>query len=152
MLNRPSALTGLRLAVVALILLVVGSSLIFPIPSIAPRVRDLVRYRQGQGPDPVYASAGAASINVSALQRAATVVPSDAKYFLHTSPKTSPLVKSYLQATGHLYLLPRLSVRSAAQADWVLSYQADPLVPRGVARGGAVTVGPRIYVVRVVRP
>jgi hypothetical protein len=84
-----------------------------------------------------------------AIRRAGAILPDSrsATYYIHTRPE--PQLGHDLIGAGLLFFLPAVAVPGPFDAQWVLSYQAPTLVPKGVVAGKTYRLGDRIYLIRV---
>jgi hypothetical protein len=110
-------------------------------------VRRLANYRPDTR-DPIYN----AHVDARAIRRAGDVLStsSDVTYFIYTGPY--PQLGHDLIGAGLLFFTPARAVPAARDAQWILSYDAPRLVPRGVRAQSVRTLGPHIFLVRVGEP
>jgi hypothetical protein len=127
---------------VALLLALVVATAVLAVAPRSPIAR-LANY-DSDGPDPLYD----ADVDGAAIRRAGELIPEDATYYIHTAP-SDPLLIGNLKAAGQLFFAPALPVRDAARADWIVSYRAPRLVPRGLHAGRAYRLGERIWLLEV---
>lgn len=134
-----------RLGLVGLLGLVTIAVALAPGRLSAP-VRRLANYRADTR-DPIYN----APLDPRAIRRAGAILPDSrhATYYIHTRPE--PQLGHDLIGAGLLFFLPALPVPSPREAQWVLSYEAPTLLPKGVRAGKTYRVGDRIYLVRLRR-
>jgi hypothetical protein len=132
-----------RAAILALLALLTLALALAPRPLSSP-IRRLANYR-ADGPEPIYN----APIDGRAIRRAGAILPDSDRvtYYIHTRP--APQLGHDLIGAGLLFFLPALAVPSPREAEWVLSYEAPTLLPRGLRAERTYTVGPRIFLVRV---
>jgi hypothetical protein len=107
-------------------------------------IRRLANYRADTA-DPIYNW----PLDPQAIRKAAAILPNSEQttYYIHTRPE--PQLGHDLIGAGLLFFLPAHAVASPEQAQWVLSYEAPTLLPRGVRAQRVYPVGRRIYLVRV---
>jgi hypothetical protein len=107
-------------------------------------IRKLANYRADTR-DPIYNY----PLAPRAIRRAAAILPnsSHATYYIHTRPE--PQLGHDLIGAGLLFFLPAVPVPSPREAQWVLSYEAPTLLPKGVHAARTYQVGHRIYVIRL---
>ena len=132
-----------RLTLVALLTLLTVGVAIAPGRLSAP-IRRLANYRADTR-DPIYN----APVDAQAIRRAGALLPDSrgVTYYIHTGPE--PQLGHDLIGAGLLFFLPAVPVPSPREAQWVLSYDAPTLLPRGVHAARTYTVGRRIYLVRL---
>ena len=84
-----------------------------------------------------------------AIRRAGAILPDSrgVTYYIHTRPV--PQLGHDLIGAGLLFFLPAVPVPSPREAQWVLSYDAPTLLPKGVRAEKTYRVGERIYLIRV---
>lgn len=142
--RRARALLVLALAGVAL------AVLFAPGPLGAP-LRRLVNYDAGRGhlntPDPVWN----APVDGAAFRAARRLIPDGATYYLWAPTTSKQLREHDLPGAGLLFLSRALPVRRAAEARYVLSYQAPSLLPPGLRPASTRRLGDGIYLVEVAR-
>src|SRR5919108_5698669 len=131
-----------RAAILALLALLTLGLALAPRPLSSP-IRKLANYR-ADGPDPIYN----APIDGRAIRRAGALLPDSDRvtYYIHTRPE--PQLGHDLIGAGLLFFLPAVPVPSPREAQWVLSYDAPTLLPKGVRAARTYPVGHRIYLVR----
>jgi hypothetical protein len=88
------------------------------------------------------------AVDDDAMRRAGELVPDDARYALWWSA-SSPQYEHDLLGAALLYFTPALPVRDARDADWVLSYLADPRLPEGVRALASVELADGVELIRV---
>jgi hypothetical protein len=113
------------------------------VPGINRPIARLANY-DADGRDPIYD----ANVDGAAIRRAAELLPERTTYYIHTPP-SDPLLIGNLKAAGQLFFAPALPVRDPAAARWVLSYEAQTLLPSGLRAQRRHRLGERIYLVRV---
>jgi hypothetical protein len=113
------------------------------VPGLNTPVARLAAY-EGDGPDPQYD----AFVDGDAIRRAGELVPDGTTYYVH-APGASPLLAGNLKAAAQLFLGPALPVRDPALARWVVSYDAEPLLPHGLQAGAIHRVGEHAVLVEV---
>lgn len=106
-------------------------------------IRRLANYRADTR-DPIYN----AEIDAAAIRRAGALIPDSRHetYYIHTRP--DPQLGHDLIGAGLLFFLPALAVPDPMHARWILSYEAQTLLPRGVRAGRIYRLGPRIFLIR----
>jgi hypothetical protein len=134
-----------RAAIVALLVLVTVAIVLAPNPLSSP-IRRLANYRADTR-DPIYN----APLDPQAIRRAGALLPDSlgVTYYIHTRPE--PQLGHDLIGAGLLFFLPAVPVPSPFEAQWILSYDATTLLPRGVRAERTYRVGRRIYLIRVRR-
>jgi hypothetical protein len=134
-----------RLGLVALLTLLTVGVAVAPGKLSAP-IRRLANYRADTR-DPIYN----APVDAQAIRRAGALLPNSrgVTYYIHTRP--APQLGHDLIGAGLLFFLPAVPVPSPREAQWVLSYEAPTLLPRGVRGGTTYRVGRRIYLIQVRR-
>jgi hypothetical protein len=132
-----------RLALVVLLTLLTIAVALAPGRLSAP-IRRLANYRADTR-DPIYN----ARIDAAAIRRAGALLPNSrgVTYYIHTRPE--PQLGHDLIGAGLLFFLPAVPVPSPFQAQWILSYDAGSLVPRGVRPERTYRLGKGIYLIRV---
>ena len=107
-------------------------------------IRKLANYRADTR-DPIYNY----PLDPRAIRRAAAILPNSrhATYYIHTRPV--PQLGHDLIGAGLLFFLPAVPVPSPRQAQWVLSYAAPTLLPKGVRAARTYPLGHRIYLIRL---
>jgi hypothetical protein len=127
--------------------LVLALAALTAVLAVVPRVNEpfarLANY-DADGPDPIYD----ANVDGDAIRRAATLLPERTTYFVHTSG-SDPLLIGNLKAAGQLFFAPALPVLDPAAARWVLSYQAESLLPRDLRAVRRHRLGEGIYLIEV---
>ena len=133
----------MRAGLIALLTLLTVAVALAPGRLSAP-IRRLANYRADTR-DPIYN----APLDAQAIRRAGALLPNsrDITYYIHTRPE--PQLGHDLIGAGLLFFLPAVPVPSPREAQWVLSYDAGRLVPRGVRAERTYRVGKRIYLIRV---
>jgi hypothetical protein len=133
----------LRLGLVALLVLLTVGVALAPGRLSAP-IRRLANYHADTR-DPIYN----APLDAQAIRRAGAILPNTrgVTYYIHTRPE--PQLGHDLIGAGLLFFLPALPVPSPFEAQWILSYEAPALLPRGVRAERAYRLGRRIYLIRV---
>ena len=134
-----------RLGLVALLTLLTVAVALAP-GRISSPIRRLANYRADTR-DPIYN----APLDAQAIRRAGALLPNSrgVTYYIHTRPE--PQLGHDLIGAGLLFFLPAVPVPSPREAQWVLSYEAPTLLPKGVRAEHAYNVGKRIYLIRVRR-
>ena len=132
-----------RLGLVALLALLTAAVAFAPGRLSGP-IRRLANYRADTR-DPIYN----APIDGRAIRRAGAILPDSrgVTYYIHTRPV--PQLGHDLIGAGLLFFLPAVPVPSPREAQWVLSYDAPTLLPKGVRAEKTYRVGERIYLIRV---
>ena len=132
-----------RLGLVALLTLLTVGVALAPGRLSSP-IRKLANYRPDTR-DPIYNY----PLDPRAIRRAAAILPKSKSttYYIHTRPV--PQLGHDLIGAGLLFFLPAIPVPSPREAQWVLSYDAPTLLPKGVRAARTYTVGRRIYLVRL---
>jgi hypothetical protein len=134
-----------RLGLVGLLTLLTVGVALAPGRLSAP-IRRLANYRADTR-DPIYN----APLDARAIRRAGALLPNSrgTTYYIHTRPE--PQLGHDLIGAGLLFFLPAVPVPSPFEAQWVLSYEAPSLLPKGLRAEREYTVGKRIYLIRVRR-
>jgi hypothetical protein len=132
-----------RLGLVAVLTLLTVGVALAPGRLSSP-IRKLANYRADTR-DPIYNY----PLDPRAIRRAAAILPDSrhATYYIHTRPE--PQLGHDLIGAGLLFFLPAVPVPSPRKAQWVLSYEAPTLLPKGVRAARTYSVGHRIYLVRL---
>jgi hypothetical protein len=131
-----------RAALVLAVVLAALVGLLVPSPSDSPLGR--VASVDADGPDPLWDT----PVDGTAVRRAGTLLPNDARYFVW-APAATPLLRGNLKAATQLFLAPALPVQDPADAEWVVSYRASPTLPPGVLPTEQRSVGPGVVLVRL---
>jgi hypothetical protein len=132
-----------RLALVGLLTVLTVGVAVAPGRLSSP-IRRVANYRADTR-DPIYN----APIDARAIRRAGALLPNSrgVTYYIHTRPE--PQLGHDLIGAGLLFFLPAVAVPSPFQAQWVLSYEAPTLLPKGLRAVREYTLGKRIYLIRV---
>lgn len=132
-----------RGALVALVALATLGAAVAP-GRVGSPVRRLANYRPDTR-DPIYN----AHVDARAIRRAGDLLSTapHATYFIYTGPY--PQLGHDLIGAGLLFFTPARAVHDVRDAQWVLSYEAPRLVPRGVRARSVQTLGPHIFLVRI---
>jgi hypothetical protein len=85
--------------------------------------------------------------SVEAVDRAKSVIPPDATYFLDIASRKGG---SAMRFWTRGWLLPRVAVDSPEKADWIISWRDDPR-RLGIPLAEVRNVGPKTWVARVKR-
>ena len=135
----------LRLALVGALVLLTLALAVAPGRLSSP-IRKLANYRADTR-DPIYNY----PLDPRAIRRAGAILPDsrNVTYYIYTRPV--PQLGHDLIGASLLFFLPAVAVPSPGDAEWVLSYDAPTLVPKGVNAARTYQVGNRIYLVRVRR-
>ena len=141
-MDRPLSLRVRATLLAALALVTLGLALA-PGPLGAP-IRKLANY-DADTADPIYNW----PLDPRAIRRAGEILPNSSRvtYYIHTRPE--PQLGHDLIGAGLLFFLPAVAVPDPADAQWVLSYEAETLLPQGVHALRTYRLGERIYLVRV---
>jgi hypothetical protein len=133
---------------VGLVGLLAGATLVLALAPgrLSSPIRRLAAYRADTR-DPIYNF----PLDRRAIRRAGAILPDSksARYYIHTRPE--PQLGHDLIGAGLLFFLPAVPVPGPREAQWVLSYQAPTLLPRGVRALTTYPLGDRIYLIRVRR-
>ena len=132
-----------RLGLVGVLVLVTVGVAVAP-GRLSTPVRRLANYR-ADTKDPIYNFA----LDPRAIRRAAAILPDSrhTTYYIHTRPE--PQLGHDLIGAGLLFFLPAVPVPSPREAQWVLSYEAPTLLPKGVRAARIYQVGNRIFLIRL---
>lgn len=133
-----------RIAIVVALAALTAAAAAAPGPLGSP-IRRLASY-DADGPDPIYN----VPVDGSALRLAGRLIPSRATYFVYT-PSGAGQLRHDLSGAGSLFFSPALPVSHARDAGWILSYQAETLVPHGLRSEAVYRLGDGIYLVKVGR-
>src|SRR5262249_11427930 len=139
----PKRLSLVARVAIVVATLVVGLALVKVVPgAVTWRIRWLTNDYTGSA-DPQWDI----TVDGAAIRRAATYVPrgdTAAVWF----PPSSPQYSHDLPAAAVLFLTPAKLAGDPATATWVLSYDADTLVPPGVQTTAKYELAPGIFLVR----
>jgi hypothetical protein len=132
-----------RAAILSLLTLLTIAVAVVP-GKLSTPIRRLANYRADTR-DPIYN----APLDARAIRRAGALLPNSraTTYYIHTRPE--PQLGHDLIGAGLLFFLPAVPVPSPFQAQWILSYDAPTLLPKGLRAERAYTLGKRIYLIRV---
>ena len=132
-----------RAGLVALLVLLTVGVALAPGRLSAP-IRRLANYRADTR-DPIYN----APVDGQAIRRAGALLPDSrgVTYYIHTRPE--PQLGHDLIGAGLLFFLPAVAVPSPYEAQWILSYDAPTLLPKGLRAEREYRLGRRIYLIRV---
>jgi hypothetical protein len=117
----------------------------------APRldgpVSRVANYRADSA-DPIWDNRGAPPTDAAALRRAGRILPDGARYYLRVGAGP-PGLEHDVQGAALLFFSPALPVQRPADAGWILSYRARPLLPPGLRPSLVHDLGAGVFLVRV---
>ena len=132
--------------------LVAGLTVITALAAITPHIdapfRRLVKYHGDSGA-PITTSA----IDVAALARAGSILPSGSSYYVDVPPDSaSPeaaQIRNDVEGVTGLYFAPSLRVFRISDANWLLAYGVGTALPPPASALKRYTVGDGIYLVQI---
>ena len=88
-------------------------------------------------------------VDAAAIERAARLLPRGTTFAHHVGGDPLGQLDHDVIGIARLYFLPSVLVYDPADAEWLLSYKAERLVPEGLRARGSRRVGDGIFLVRL---